>query len=488
MQGQRQNLVQQQRLSLSPRMVQSIRLMAMPFAEMRERIMEEVETNPALEIIRDPVMQPPRNFEQFAPATTYVQAGSDDESDEHRNFIEGVLHHNATLQEHLLSQLADQKAKAGVLALAALLIQNLDRNGFHLAPPEELPGADNAADLEEALAMIRSFEPRGCAVRDFAESLSVQARLLGRGPDGWKDDPILYATVRILEERIDLLAKGKPDALLRALSKQPLEGLALDLEDAEAVFEVIRSLDPYPGRMFDSAPDSYIVPDVYVTREEDDFSVIINEEEIPVLGISPFFMDLEGGDPSSASADGTEKEARDFARESVREAQWFIHTLSRRNLTILKLARALVVFQRDFFRYGPTRLTPLRMKDIAEEIGLHEATVSRAANGKYLQCEWGVFELRYFFSNSVGSSAPSPYAHRVRPASGDSPASVSPAASGLHSKQGVKEILREIIASSTENLSDQKLADQLALRGIKIARRTVAKYRGELNIQSSFDR
>lgn len=488
MQGQRQTLVQQQRLSLSPRMVQSIRLMAMPFAEMRERILEEVEANPALEIVRDPVMAPPRTFDILPRATSYIQQGADDESDEHRNFIEGVLHHDETLQESLLSQLTYQTAPAAVLQLASLVIQNLDRNGFHLVPPEELSLHQDSLLLNSALELVRTLEPRGCATRDFTETLVVQAKMLGRGPEGWRDDPILFATVKILEEHFDLLGRGKPESLIRGLAKLPDSGLSIDLEDAEAVFDVVRSLDPYPGRAFDHAPDSFIVPDVYVRRDEDDFYVVINEEHIPILGIAPFFMDIESSDHSSAGQTGEiiQKETRDFARESVREAQWFISTLSRRNLTILKVARALIIFQRDFFLYGPTRLTPLRMKDIAQEVGLHEATVSRAANGKYLQCEWGIFELRYFFSNQVGSNDPSPFA----PRSALSASKSGPAGStgGLYSKQGVKEILREMIENSTETFSDQKLADQLAMRGIKIARRTVAKYRSELNINSSFDR
>jgi RNA polymerase sigma-54 factor len=313
------------------------------------------------------------------------------------------------------------------------------------------------------------LEPAGCATSGYHESLVVQARQLANGP--LSADPLLSHTVDILENHFELLEKGRPDALVKALAKKNEAGFTLDLDEAEGVFEIIRSLDPFPGRVFDNEPESWVVPDVIVKKTEDDYSVVINEEEIPVVGIAPFFLELDGKDSGGA---GDSKGARDFAHESVKEAQWFIHTLSRRNLTILKLARALVVFQRDFFTHGPSRIAPLRMKDIAEEIGMHEATVSRAANGKYLQCEWGIFELKYFFSNQVGSSP-----------SGASP---SEATGNRFSKQGVKETIREIIEGSKETLSDQKITEQLALRGINIARRTVAKYRGELTIGSSFDR
>jgi len=481
MQEQRLHLVQQQRLNLSPQLMQSIKLMAMPFADLRDRIIEEAEKNPALEIVSDPFdggtrmersgMPSYDGPDVFAPSAP----SGDDESDEHQNFIEGALHRSATLQEHLLSQLGELRLSDPVRALGELVIQNLDRDGFHVVNPEELPGADDSALLSAALHTVRQLEPAGCATAGYHESLVVQARLLANGP--LSADPLLAHTVDILENHFELLEKGRPDALVKALAKKVEAGFILDLDEAEGVYEIIRSLDPFPGRAFDNAPESWVVPDVIVKKTEDEYLVVINDEEIPVIGISPFFLELDGKESEgleNSKKGGNSKGARDFAHESVKEAQWFMHTITRRNLTILKLARALVVFQRDFFSYGPSHIAPLRMKDIAEEIGMHEATVSRAANGKYLQCEWGIFELKYFFSNQVGASSPL--------------SSFAEATGNRFSKQGVKETIREIIALSKETLSDQKITEQLALRGINIARRTVAKYRGELTIGSSFDR
>jgi RNA polymerase sigma-54 factor len=470
MQEQRQSLAQQQRLALSPQLVQSIKLMAMPFADLRDRILEEVEKNPALEIISDPfesagTRPPPVAGVRVSSA---VPSGGDDESDAHQDFIEAVPRRPDTLQGHLLAQLGEIPLPDDVRALAELVVQNLDRDGFHVVPPSELPGGDRPDVLSRALEAVRRLDPAGCATSGFQESLACQARLLYRAGDDGRTirDPLLDRIVDILENHFDFLAKGRPDALVKAFrahcaatgSTESTD--SIDLDEAEGIFSIIRSLDPFPGRAFDAAPESWVAPDVSVMRVDGDdgdagdagggFSVVINDEEIPVVGVSPFFMELGAGDTS----------ARDFAREAVKEAQWFIHTIERRNLTILKLVRALVVAQRDFFLHGPHRLAPLRMKDIAAEIGMHEATVSRAANGKYLQCEWGVFELKYFFSNEVSSS----------------------------SKQGVKELIREIVERSTVALSDQKISDELASRGIKVARRTVAKYRGELTIGSSFDR
>ncbi len=474
MQGQRQVLVQQQRLSLSPQLVQSIKLMGMSFADLRERILEEAEKNPALEIVRDSFETPqwravvPSGPARLAPSS----GGGDEESDGHRDFIEGVLQREGTLQDHLLSQLGETRLSESVRALAENVVQNLDRDGFHVVPPGELPGAGDPAILDEALRVVRGLDPVGCATRDFRETLAVQARLLRTG----REDAALEATIAILEGHVHLLEKGRPDALLKALAREPIEGLSIDLETAEDIFEIVRSLDPFPGRAYDTSPGTFVVPDVFVHRTEDGYSVVINDEEIPVLGVNPFFMELEG----EPGGDGEAKTARDFAREQLKEARWFMGSIERRNLTILKLTRALVVYQSEFFAHGPARLAPLRMKDVAEEIGMHEATVSRAANGKYLQCEWGIFELRHFFSNQVGSAQ--------RPDSRDPGDSAAAYTSGRFSKEGVKEVIREIIAETAESLSDQKIADQLALRGIRIARRTVAKYRTELHVKSSFER
>lgn len=397
MQSQRLVLSQQQRLNLSPQLVQSIKLMAMPFADLREKILEEVEKNPALEIVSDPFESNSWSKREGGTSiTTYSSPGTDDESDSHRDFIEGALTRTETLQEHLLGQLGEITLDPDIHNLAKLIVQNLDSDGFHQVPPTELPSADDPSLLKSALAVVHRLDPVGCAVSDFHESLVVQAKLLrDRVPLG-KTDLGLEITISILENHFEALEKGRPDTLIKALAKEPDIDFTLDNDSAEEVFDIIRMLDPFPGRVFDSTPQTYIAPDVFVQNGEEGFSVVINDEEVPVLGVSPFFLELnEANDAGSA---------RDFAREAIKEAQWFMGTIERRNLTILKLVRALVVFQREFFMHGPMHLLPLRMKDVAEEIGMHEATVSRAANGKYLQCEWGTFEMRYFFSNRVGAS------------------------------------------------------------------------------------
>ncbi|MFW5684550.1 MAG: RNA polymerase sigma-54 factor, partial [Spirochaetota bacterium] len=191
------------------------------------------------------------------------------------------------------------------------------------------------------------------------------------------------------------------------------------------------------------------------------FVLVMNDEEIPVLGVSDSFTDIGNAD--------AKKDVKRFVKSKVKDARWFIHSIRQRNETLQKTARAIVEFQRDFFLKGPKYLVPLTLKDIAGEVGVHEATISRITNGKYVQTEWGIFELKYFFTNSISGAG---------------------STGSRFSKEGVKQIIKEILEeeSGERHLSDQGIADLLATRGINLARRTVAKYRKELDISSSYKR
>jgi RNA polymerase sigma-54 factor len=231
-------------------------------------------------------------------------------------------------------------------------------------------------------------------------------------------------------------------------------------DDLRVCYDRIRDdLSPFPGRCFTSEDTRYAVPDVEVRQKDGEFVIILNSEEIPVLGINPFFLKLD--------QKGGSGEARDFARENVREARWFIQCITARNHTLLRVSRAIVEFQRPFFSSGPKYLAPLTLRDIAKELGVHETTVSRTANGKYMQTEWGLYEIRHFFSNSITGAG---------------------SAGSRFSKEGVKAIIKEIIEADERRLSDQELADLLAHQGIVLARRTVSKYRNELDLGSSYTR
>ncbi len=475
MQNGRQILTQQQKLFLSQKMIQSLNLMTLPFAELRERILEETEKNPALEIISDPVVsgEIPRH-PPFIPESSNMTGKTSavtaaEKSEANRNFLEKALSLRETLQDHLMKGLAETTVGTEVEQVAALVIQNLDSNGFHISPPETLSTDGNQEILEKAIKAVQKLDPIGCATSDFRESLAVQAEIyasFSKNPEEQRQYNLLS---RILREHFSCFEKGRTEVFIRNLKKE--SGIQISLEEGKSLLELLRTLTPFPGRAFPSGQTlgdftgdgaQYIVPDIFVKKEGEEFSIRINDEEIPVIGISPFFMKL-GKDS------GQGKQTRDFARESLQEARWFMNSLKKRNLTVMKVARVIVLFQKDFFNKGPKFLHPMKLKDVADETGLHEATVSRAASGKYLQCEWGIFELRYFFSGKAGT-----------------PSSLNK--DGGTSKQSAKEIIREIIENSPGKPTDREIMELLSQKGINIARRTVAKYRNELSIGSSFDR
>ena len=470
MQLQRASLVQTQKFMMNPQMFQSIKLMELPIMDLREKIQEELERNPALEVFEDhstvsldAATVPRREEEEYFENTSdsgFVSKGGEAAADERHRFIEGLLSHSETLQEHLLWQLQLEPVDGDIRRIAELLIQNLDGDGFHKEPLDIFLKNEDPAAVQKAIKVVQGLDPVGTCTADFRESLRVQVELLPDAPKG------IVEALSYLE----LLERGR--------TAEAAKQMGCSEEEAGHIFERIKELSPFPGRRFASASGStrFVIPDLEVAKKEGEFVIILNEEEIPVLGLNPFFMKIAGvaavpaeGDeePAEGGKGKENKPVRDFARENIREARWFINSINQRNHTLLRVSRAIVEFQRPFFMNGPKYLSPLTLRDIAQELGIHETTVSRTANGKYMQTEWGIFELRHFFSNSISGTG-----------SGGS----------IYSKKGVKEIIREIIESESGRLSDQDIVGFLAKRGITLARRTVAKYRKELDLGSSFSR
>ena len=505
MQIQRQSYRQEQRLKMNPQLLQSIKLMELPIADLRERIELELERNPALEVLEDnstvpldetsidetsvnetsfdgtpvnetPIEQPSMNgtessdimsgdlmsgevYEYFETSSDPGRRGSEQVSEEHRKFIEGALTRPETLQEHLLWQLQLEPADEELRAIAEKLIQNLDDDGFHKEEPETL-FKDQPPRLLEAMKLVRELEPAGTCTGGYRESLKVQINLLPDAPP----KPLIRKIEKALDNwftqgSMELLERGK----FSVLAKQ----IGVSEDDARLFYGYIKKLNPFPGRAFAPADIRYVIPDIKVVRDKDDFTINLNDEAFPVLGINSFFEEL--GDSTQKTANA---EAKDFARENIREARLFINHLNQRNKTLIRVAAAILEFQRSFFVNGPKHLAPLTLGDIAKELDIHEATVSRTANGKYMQTEWGIYELRYFFTNSISGTG-----------SGGS----------SFSKKSVKEIIKEIITAENSNqgggaLSDQDISALLNQRGIALARRTVAKYRKELDMGSSYTR
>jgi RNA polymerase sigma-54 factor len=434
---------------MNPQVYQSIKMMELPIMDLRAKIEEELERNPALEILEDtPTVSMDAalqkdEYELFENNSDSGYAtGARSTTDNKQSFIEVALSHPVTLQEHLLWQLRLEPIDEETRRLGELLIQNLNDDGFNIEPLDLLLQNEKPAAVKKALELVQGLDPAGTCTADYRESLMVQIALLPDAPKG------IEKALSCLE----LLERGS----IRDAAKQ----IDCTEDETRLVYEKLKELSPFPGRFFSKGETRFVVPDVQVLKREGEFVIILNEDEIPVLGISPFFMKV-----AIASPEG--KPARDFARENIKEARWFINSINQRNHTLLRVSRALVEFQRPFFTKGPKYLAPLTLKDISDELALHETTVSRTANGKYMQTEWGIFELRHFFSNSIAGKG---------------------SGASKFSKEGVKEIIREIIDSEKKRLSDQDIVKLLAKKGVNLARRTVAKYRTELDLGSSFAR
>jgi len=462
MQLQRPALIQTQKFSMNAQLYLSIKLMELPIVDLRERIEEELERNPALEVLEDnstvsldtetkPVKEEDEYFESSSDSG-FVSKDGEAAADERQRFIEGALAHSETLQEHLLWQLHLEPIDKDIRRICELLIQNLDEDGFHKEPVDVLLKNEDTENIKKAIKVVQGLDPVGTCTADYQESLRVQIGLLPDAPKG------MLEALSCLE----LLERGK--------TAEAAKQIGCTEGEVSYIFERLKELSPFPGRHFATGDTRFVVPDIQVIKKEGEFAIILNEEEIPVLGVNPFFMKILEKPRTSAqnrSSNKRNKPMRDFARENIKEARWFINSINQRNHTLLRVTRAIVEFQRPFFMDGPKYLAPLTLRDIAQEIGVHETTVSRTANGKYVQTEWGVFELRHFFSNSIRGTG-----------SGGS----------NYSKEGVKEIIKEIIESDSQRLSDQDISGLLSKRGITLARRTVAKYRREMDLGPSFVR
>jgi RNA polymerase sigma-54 factor len=459
-QSQRPVLKQAQKLKMMPQLYQAVKLLSLPLPELKARIEEELENNPALQAQEDPSdmsldrmdgkeeEEREELFETTSDSGYTTRRGGDGEADAKREFMEGVLTRPESLQDHLLWQLRLQPISPLWLSVGELLIRNLDENGFHRENPEILVTTE-----EEKLAipgvmdLVQRFDPAGTCTRDFLESLAVQIKNHPHAVPG---------SLEVVEKHLDQLKKGKLKEIARVLR--------IGEDDVMEIKEFLGTLDPHPGRNYFTEPPRFVTPDVLIRIQDGEYVIVINDETIPVLGIDPLFEEIHK-DKERAQR----KEEKHFVTENLQNARWFIRSIQLRNGTLLKACRAIVEFQRDFFLKGPKYLKPLTLKDVASEIGVHEATVSRITSGKYAQTEWGLFELKYFFSNAISGTG---------------------SRGSRFSKEGVKEIIREIIGEegNGNELSDKRIEEILKDRGITVARRTVTKYRNELKITSSYYR
>ena len=348
------------------------------------------------------------------------------------------------LDAHLAEQLGVSEA-AGVLREAcAFLIGNLDSDGYLRVTLEEAAEAVPCSleEAELALSLLQSFDPAGVGARSLAECLLIQARAA---------DVATPLLVELVTQRFADLGSKAPQVLARQLNV-PLEELAQTIE-------VIRKLDPKPGRRYDSSRTIYVEPDVAVEKVDDEYLVRFNDDGLPRLRVSSYYRRiLQAG---GLALDG---EGRSYLREKMRAAQWLMKSLDQRKRTIVRVAESIVRKQRDFLDYGVAHLKPLILRDVAADIGMHESTVSRVVSNKWMSTPRGLLPMKFFFHSAIACS------------DGEDVSSLA-----------VKGKIRALIEAEdpAHPLSDARLSELLAREGIRIARRTVAKYREELHIPSS---
>jgi RNA polymerase sigma-54 factor len=364
------------------------------------------------------------------------------DDDERRQTWENSLTRKTSLEDHLIWQLRLSSLDPNEQRIGATIIYNLNEDGYLETPLEELAEQleTSVESVEAVLKRVQRFDPPGVAARDLRECLLTQLQNLGMEES---------LSARIVSHHLDLLEKHRYGEIAKAM------GVGLDMV-AEAA-RSIASLEPKPGRDYGGAEPTYIVPDVYIQKVGNDFVVTLNEAAVPRLRLANYYQRV-------LNDSAVEPDTKEYLQERLRSARWLVKSIYQRLQTIFKVANSIVKFQRPFFEHGISHLRPLVLKDVAEDIGMHESTISRATANKYAHTPQGIFELKFFFTSGVK------------------------AADGADvSAETVKEKIRSLVASEGQDnpLSDQAIADILHKDQINIARRTVAKYRQALGILPS---
>ncbi|MFN7684748.1 MAG: RNA polymerase factor sigma-54 [Oligoflexia bacterium] len=488
----KQSLKLGQQLVMTPQLQQAIKLLQLNRMELAEVINQELMENPILEELADvpdgeaapsaegeadaasqpdPESEQRRDEDAFAkPAAQedQVVAGKDDfnwesyveefnsnsssapsmrEINEDLPSFENALTKTTSLEDHLSWQLSMTQLTPEERKLGELVIGNLSDEGYLTANFEELSreAGLELEDAEEVLKIIHNFDPVGVGSRSLQECLSIQARFMV---------PRQPLVEKIIESHLGDLERKNYQGIAKSLGAT--------YEKVVQATRLIMELEPKPGRSFMSGDTHYITPDIYVYKLADEFVIVLNEDGMPKLRISPYYKNIlaQAGKP-----DANGKNTKDYVQDKLRSAVWLIRSIHNRQKTIYKVTEAIVKRQRDFFEKGVQQLKPMILKDVANDIGMHESTISRVTTNKYVHTPVGIFELKYFFNSSIN------------------------AADGTDAlaSEAVKEKIRQMVQKEDVKnpLSDQRIVELLRSENIDIARRTVAKYRDMLGILSS---
>lgn len=366
-----------------------------------------------------------------------------------------------SLEEHLLWQLSLSGLSERGKAVGRLLIGNLDDDGYlRITLAEVVHGSEfTEAEAESVLKDIQTFDPTGVGARDLPECLLLQLGHLGKNPMGSlgaRPGALKGAVVEgVILHHLKDLEKKQYAKIAKALS--------VTIEEVFEATKLIGDLEPKPGRPFTNTQNYVIVPDVFVVKNEGEWVVLLNDDGLPRMRISPYYKQL------MTAGDGGTAETKSYLDEKLRAAQWVIRSIDQRNKTIVKVVTSIVKFQEQFFEQGIEHLKPLVLKQVAEDIGMHESTISRVTANKYMYCPQGMLELKFFFNAGLQRA--------------DQP-------SDMMSSVSVREMIRKMIAEEDVQrpLKDEEIAARLKVQQVLIARRTVAKYRAEDNIPSASQR
>jgi RNA polymerase sigma-54 factor len=464
-----------QKQILTPGLVQMVSVLALNRLELREMINQEIMANPVLEELGDdgvtsenytdetfvkaetekvPETEAPNPFDEFDFGSFFTQyldsGGSGNNSNNEREEIERpsfdkFLSSPQSLADHLGWQLSVSICSDTVREIAETIIGNLDENGYLTATLEEIGqnGRYTGEDVEEALAVVQEFDPPGVAARDLSECLLLQLKIL---------DPENTLAQQIVAEHLKLLQNNQHKEIARALNRP--------VELVKRAVDAIKKLDPKPGLRYNKTEARVVEPDVQFRKVDGEWQAFMNDDDLPQLRLSPVYRRL-------LARDAADRDVRNYVKERFTAAIQLLKNIEQRKHTIVRVCQSILRRQKDFLDYGADHLKPMMIKEVAEEVGVHPSTVSRAVANKYAHTPQGVIELRYFFSESVNG-----------PLGGG--------VSLLSLKRRVKKMIEE--EDTTHPLTDEQIAKRLEEEGIHVTRRTVAKYREDLRIPSTHQR
>lgn len=444
-------LEQSQKLIMTPELRQAIQMLQYTSLELNAYIKQEMEVNPLLEwekpveevqVVADAEIKTDEveiDWKEYLEKYDDISYKVEVDKNTKDYSFENYTSYGETLKDYLIEQLNMINIDSSDYKTGEYIIQNIDRNGYLIASIEEMAQQlkHSPEEVEAILSVIQSFEPYGVGARSLKECLLIQLK-----------DERDYNIKQIVEDHLEDIAQNKITLISKALG--------ISNSETQEYIDIIKSLEPKPGRSFRGSEDvKYIIADATIEEIDGEFFIFINDVTGPRLNINEYYKNL--------IKTTKDKKTTEYLESKFNSAMWIIKSIEQRRQTMYKVIESILKYQKEFFLYGDKSLNPLTLKDVAEDIEMHESTISRATNGKYVQTPRGLFELKFFFTAGLSSKT------------------------GEISTTSVKSIIKGIIKDEDPKkpLSDQVITDMLKAREITVSRRTVAKYREELNIPSS---